>query len=246
MRFGATAARVEVDIEADDGAAHARGRLRAGRAEAVRSTARRWSAADTPARPLVGVFLPDRLELVKGAPALAARTWTSSSPRCGRRAAGHAGAYARALAQRNALLGRVRAGARRRAGRSTPGTRELAAHGHRADGRPRRGGGARSRAGSPQRAARARPAGRRGARATGRARRPPTPTELDAELRGAPRRGPRPRLHRARAAPRRPRAAARRPARCARYGSQGQQRLGLLALLFAERDVLPSSAAARR
>ncbi len=61
-------------------------------------------------RPLVSVFLPDRLELVKGAPSgrrahldsLVAAVWPA---RAGTRAA-----YSRALAQRNALLGRVKAG----------------------------------------------------------------------------------------------------------------------------------------
>ena len=62
-------------------------------------------------RPPVSVFLPERLELVKGAPAgrrahldqLVAALWPA-------RAATRA-AYSRALAQRNALLARVRAGA---------------------------------------------------------------------------------------------------------------------------------------
>src|SRR4051794_1263753 len=64
---------------------------------------------DVPGRPLVAVFLPDRLELVKGAPALrrahldqvVAALWPA-------RAATRK-EYGRALAQRNALLARVRA-----------------------------------------------------------------------------------------------------------------------------------------
>ena len=64
------------------------------------------------ARPLVSVFLPERLELVKGAPslrrahldqfvaALLAGARAETAPR-----------YSRALAQRNALLARIRAGA---------------------------------------------------------------------------------------------------------------------------------------
>jgi DNA replication and repair protein RecF len=70
---------------------------------------------DAPHRPLVSVFLPDRLELVKGPPALRrshldqvvgslwlARTATRRQ-------------YAQVLAQRNALLARVRAGGSRSA-----------------------------------------------------------------------------------------------------------------------------------
>jgi DNA replication and repair protein RecF len=61
-------------------------------------------------RPLVSVFLPDRLELVKGPPALrrahldqlVAALWPARAAT--RRA------YSQALAQRNALLGRLRAG----------------------------------------------------------------------------------------------------------------------------------------
>jgi DNA replication and repair protein RecF len=67
--------------------------------------------ADSTARPLVTVFLPDRLDLVKGAPAtrrahldqVVAALWPA-------RAESRA-AYGRALVQRNALLARVRAGA---------------------------------------------------------------------------------------------------------------------------------------
>ncbi len=68
---------------------------------------------DTPFRPLLGVFVPERLELVKGAPGgrrahldqLVAALWPARAAT--RRA------YAAALAQRNSLLGRVRAGAAR-------------------------------------------------------------------------------------------------------------------------------------
>ena len=64
---------------------------------------------EAPARPLVSVFLPDRLELVKGPPALrrahldqlVAALWPAR--------AGTRRAYGAALAQRNALLARLRA-----------------------------------------------------------------------------------------------------------------------------------------
>ena len=82
---------------------------------------------DVETRPLLGVFVPDRLELLKGSPAprrahldrLVAALWP---PRTATR---HA--YARALAQRNALLAGIRAG---RASRSTLPTwdGELARH----------------------------------------------------------------------------------------------------------------------
>jgi DNA replication and repair protein RecF len=82
---------------------------------------------DVEARPLLGVFLPDRLGLLKGPPAgrrahldrLVAALWP---PRAAAR-----NAYARALAQRNALLARIRAG---RASRSALPTwdAELARH----------------------------------------------------------------------------------------------------------------------
>ncbi|MEX2252589.1 MAG: DNA replication and repair protein RecF [Thermoleophilaceae bacterium] len=69
------------------------------------------SPAGPPARPPVSVFLPERLELVKGPPSgrrahldqVVVGLWPSR--------AGTRSAYSRALAQRNALLGRIRAGA---------------------------------------------------------------------------------------------------------------------------------------
>jgi DNA replication and repair protein RecF len=115
VRFGAGAARAEVDgIDADGahelavGLAPGEKRLRADGAPVER-------LLDVPFRPLVAVFLPDRLELVKGAPALrrghldqvVAGLWPARAAT--RRA------YGQALAQRNALLGRIRAGGSRSA-----------------------------------------------------------------------------------------------------------------------------------
>jgi DNA replication and repair protein RecF len=65
---------------------------------------------EVPDRPLISVFLPDRLELIKGAPSLrrahldqvVAALWPAR--------AGTRRAYAQTLGQRNALLGRIRAG----------------------------------------------------------------------------------------------------------------------------------------
>src|SRR6185312_13775490 len=65
---------------------------------------------DAPARPLICVFLPDRLELIKGPPALR-RGHVDQVVAAARPArAGTRRAYNQALAQRNALLGRIRAG----------------------------------------------------------------------------------------------------------------------------------------
>src|SRR2546423_2390699 len=81
-----------------------------------------------PPRPVVCVFLPDRLELVKGAPAsrrshldqVVAAMWPARGET--------RTAYSRALAQRNALLTRVRAGASR-PDLLDPWDAELARHG---------------------------------------------------------------------------------------------------------------------
>jgi DNA replication and repair protein RecF len=110
VRRGADVARVSLDTADDDG----RHRIEVGfkPAEPKRVTIDGHAAnlADAPERPLVSVFMPERLELVKGAPAsrrahldrLIAALWPA---RAETRAA-----YSRALAQRNALLARVRAG----------------------------------------------------------------------------------------------------------------------------------------
>jgi DNA replication and repair protein RecF len=188
---------------------------------------------DAPHRPLVSVFLPDRLELVKGPPALRrshvdqvvgalwpARTATRRQ-------------YAQTLAQRNALLARVRAGGSRSA--LAAWDLELARHGialrdHRAAAlellRPRF----------------AEAAAELGLAGTAELRyRPRTKAEsaealaaelaerLDSDLeRGFTTHGPH-----------RDDVALLRDGRELRaYGSQGEQRMGLLALLLAERAVL--------
>ena len=130
VRFGGGFTRLELGTEDSDGTEH---RIAVGfepgqpkRLQADGATVERLS--DSPARPLVSVFLPDRLELVSGPPALrrghldqvVAAVWPS------RRAT--RSAYSAALAQRNALLARIRAG---RAGRSSlpAWDAELARHG---------------------------------------------------------------------------------------------------------------------
>ncbi len=111
VRFDAPAARVEVDVCDRDGEHALSVGFQPGEPKRLRvDGAAVERLSDHPARPLVSVFLPERLELIKGPPAgrrahldqLVVALWPA---RAGTRAA-----YARALAQRNALLGRVRAG----------------------------------------------------------------------------------------------------------------------------------------
>jgi len=126
VRFGASVVRVEVTTEAPDGphelsVGFAPGEPKRMTADGVRVE----RLLDVPGRPLVSVFLPDRLELVKGTPSLrrahldqlVAALWPA---RVATRRA-----YAQALAQRNALLARGAAAAA-----SLPAwDRELARHG---------------------------------------------------------------------------------------------------------------------
>jgi DNA replication and repair protein RecF len=128
-RGGEGVARIVVDLEGDDGDHRIEVGFRPGEAKHVRvdgNPVDSLSTADL--RPLVSVFLPERLELVKGAPAarrahldqVVAALWPN-------RAATRT-AYSRALAQRNALVARIRADA---AGPSALDAwdAELAAHG---------------------------------------------------------------------------------------------------------------------
>jgi DNA replication and repair protein RecF len=111
VRFGAPAARVTLAAEAEDGLHE----LSVGFAPGEPKRMRVDGAAvdrllDVEARPLVSVFLPDRLELVKGAPALrrshldqfVSALWPARTAT--RRM------YAQSLAQRNALIAAIRAG----------------------------------------------------------------------------------------------------------------------------------------
>ena len=129
VAFGAQAARVEVDTRDRDGAHELAVGFQPGEAKRFRvDGAPVERLTDVASRPLVSVFLPDRLELVKGPPALrrshldqvVAALWPA---RVATRRA-----YSQALAQRNALLARIRAG---RASRSSlpAWDAELARHG---------------------------------------------------------------------------------------------------------------------
>jgi len=129
VRFGADAARVEVEACDADGSHELSVGFQPGESKRLRAdgvVVERM--VDVEARPLVSVFLPDRLELVKGAPALrrahvdqvVAAAWPSR--------AGTRRAYNQALAQRNALLSRVRSGRASR-GSLPAWDAELARHG---------------------------------------------------------------------------------------------------------------------
>jgi DNA replication and repair protein RecF len=129
VRFGAGATRIEVGTRDRDGGHELMVGFQPGEAKRFRvDGAPVERIVDSAARPLVSVFLPDRLELVKGPPALrrahldqvVAALWPSRSAT--------RKAYGAALAQRNALLARVRSGRASRA--SLPAwDGELARHG---------------------------------------------------------------------------------------------------------------------
>ena len=110
-RGGEGVARVVLDLDGDDGEHRIEVGFQPGEPKHLRVDGSPVEGLQTvEVRPLVSVFLPERLELVKGAPAarrahldqVVAALWPS-------RAATRA-AYSRALAQRNALVGRIRGG----------------------------------------------------------------------------------------------------------------------------------------
>ena len=241
LRRGASVARVVVDTAGEDAAHRIEVGFEPGEAKHLRvdaSPVDNLGPGQADVRPLVSVFLPERLELVKGPPAarrahldqVVAALWPA-------RAATRS-SYSRALAQRNSLLARIRSGA------SSPAAldawdAELAGHGIRlmedraeaVDGLTEPFRELATRLGLPGRAeVRYRPrspaSDAEGLAAELAERRPadlergftahgPHRDELQLLLQGAGLRA---------------------------YGSQGQQRAALLALLFAERTVM----AARR
>jgi DNA replication and repair protein RecF len=121
IRFGERATRVAITVR--DGASTHELSVGYGVCEGAERPIRRMCAdgvdverlLDVETRPLIGVFIPDRLELLKGSPAprrahldrLVAALWP---PRASTRLA-----YARALSQRNALLAGIRSGRASRA-----------------------------------------------------------------------------------------------------------------------------------
>jgi DNA replication and repair protein RecF len=266
LRFGERATRVVVDAEAEDGAHELSVGFTPGEPKRMRvDGAAVERLLEVSERPLVSVFLPDRLELIKGAPSLrrahldqlVAALWPA---RVATRRA-----YAQSLAQRNALIARIRSGAGSRNSLHSWDA-QLARHGIGLMADRRAGVDAVSEAfarwcadlglgGEP--ALRYRPRSKAG-----------TPEELEAELReridgdlerGFTGHGPhRDDLTTTREGrelreridgdlergftghgPHRDDLTTTREGRELRaYGSQGQQRLALLALLLAERDAL--------
>jgi DNA replication and repair protein RecF len=234
VRFDAPAARVEVCGRDRDGEHELSVGFQPGEAKRFRvDGAPAERLLDAPHRPLVSVFLPDRLELVKGPPALrrahldqlVAALWPARAAT--RRA------YGQALAQRNALLARVRAGVSRSA--LVAWDQELARHGielrdDRAAAlellRPRFADAAGELGLSGAAELRYRPRSRA---ATAEELAAELAERVDADLeRGFTTHGP----HRDDVA------FVRDGRELRAYGSQGEQRLALLALLLAERAAL--------
>jgi DNA replication and repair protein RecF len=129
VRWTAPLARVVVDVLAEDGPHELAVAFVPGEPKRMRvDGASVERLLDVEVRPLVSVFLPDRLELVKGPPALrrahldqlVAALWPARVPT--RRA------YAQTLAQRNALISQIRSGRGSRGLLST-WDQQLAGHG---------------------------------------------------------------------------------------------------------------------
>lgn len=238
VRFGEQVVRVEVTTEAADGRHELSVGFTPGEPKRMSADGVRVERLlDVPGRPLVSVFLPDRLELVKGTPSLRRAHMDQLVTALWPARVATRRAYAQALAQRNALLARIRAGGAAPSSLSA-WDRELARHGidlmrdrreaieavaerfaDRAeelglDGEPAVAYKPRSRAADAEGLA-AELADRHG---------------RDLE-RGFSGHGP----HRDDLALTRERRELRA------YGSQGQQRLGLLALLLAEREAIAAT-----
>src|SRR5215216_8109676 len=111
VRFDAGAARVEVAGRDRDGEHELSVGFAPGEAKRFKvDGAPVERLIDAAVRPLVSVFLPDRLELVKGPPALRRSHLDALVAGMWPARAATRRAYAQTLAQRNALLARLRAG----------------------------------------------------------------------------------------------------------------------------------------
>lgn len=129
LRRGASWTRVVVQAQAEDGGHEFSVGFTPGQPKRIRADgAAVERLLDLAVRPMVAVFLPDRLELIKGAPALrrahtdqlVAALWPART--------GTRRAYAQALAQRNALVIQIRSG-RASASSLTGWDRQLAGYG---------------------------------------------------------------------------------------------------------------------
>ncbi len=107
VRLGASLTRVTAEVEDEDSTRRLEVGFEPGEPKHIRIDG---AAADRlvagAARPLVSVFLPDRLELVKGSPGLRRAHVDQFTAALWPARAGNRAAYSRALAQRNALLAR--------------------------------------------------------------------------------------------------------------------------------------------
>ncbi len=235
VRFGEGSTRVVVATESEDGAHELSVGFAPGEPKRMRvDGADVERMVEVSERPLVSVFLPDRLELIKGAPSLrrahldqlVGALWPS---RVGTRRA-----YAQTLAQRNALIARIRSGAGSRNSLHS-WDQQLAQHGIALMADRRR---AVEAVAEPFRrwCADLGLSGDPAIRYRSRSK-ADTADELAAELReriggdlerGFTGHGP----HRDDLV------TSREGRELRAYGSQGQQRMGLLALLLAERDAL--------
>ena len=238
VRFGARTTRVVVRSEDEDGAHE----LAVGftPTEPKRMTvdgAPVERLLDVPGRPLVSVFLPDRLELVKGAPsvrrahldALVTALWPSRAAT--RRA------YAQTLAQRNALLTRIRAG---HAGRTSLDSWDLQLARHGIALMADRAEAVATLA--PSFSALAVELGLEGGAEVSYRPRSRASEEQDLARELAERRDSDLERGFSGHGPHRDDLALARAGRDLRaYGSQGQQRLGLLALLLSERDAIAAT-----
>jgi DNA replication and repair protein RecF len=111
-RGGGGVARVVLDLAAEDGEHRIEVGFQPGESKQLRVDGSPVeSLGPVDARPLVSVFLPERLELVKGAPSARRAHLDQFVTALWPARADTRSSYSRALAQRNALVGRIRAGA---------------------------------------------------------------------------------------------------------------------------------------
>jgi DNA replication and repair protein RecF len=120
VRFGAGSTRVVVDAEGEDGHHQLAVGFEPGQPKRMRiDGAPVERLLDSELRPLVSVFLPDRLELIKGAPSVRRAHLDQFVGAMWPARVGTRRAYAQTLAQRNALIARIRAGSGSRSALNT-------------------------------------------------------------------------------------------------------------------------------